>query len=449
MSVLLETSVGDLVIDLFTDEAPLTTKNFLKLCKSKYYNFSIVHRIERGFVVQMGDPTGTGQGGESIFGVLGGSRYFPPEILPLRKHRRGTVSMASSSSSADFDTKSVVAGSQFFITLSDGLDYLDGKHAVFGEVAEGWDTVDKMDRAICDDGGRPLSDILVRHTIILHDPFPDPSGLPTALDSPLLPSIEQQEMMRIEAGDIIELEEDEDNEVKEGRRRKQEAKTHALTLEMIGDLPYADVKPPDNILFVCKLNQITRDDDLETIFARFGSILSCEIVRDQRTGDSLGYAFIEFESKEACEEAYFKMDNVLIDDRRIHVDFSQSVSRINGKWVRTTTATSGADDSGRPKVQMRQRYRDDVSLGKGDRSKQSFGFVFEAPPRDVASDGSGDGRSERQRTHREHYTGRSRSRWDRTDRNSSKPGDDQRRRSSRSPPDQTHTGQRRRSRFDR
>ncbi|KAJ1783536.1 Peptidyl-prolyl cis-trans isomerase-like 4, partial [Coemansia sp. RSA 2399] len=143
----------------------------------------MVHRVERGFVVQMGDPTGTGQGGESIFGVLGGSRYFPPEMLPLRKHRRGTVSMASSSSAVS-DAKGVVAGSQFFITLSDGLDYLDGKHAVFGEVAEGWDTVDKMDRAICDDGGRPLSDILVRHTIILHDPFPDPSGLPAALNSP-------------------------------------------------------------------------------------------------------------------------------------------------------------------------------------------------------------------------------------------------------------------------
>ena len=57
---------------------------------------------------------------------------------------------------------------------------------------------------------------------------------------------------------------------------------------------------------------------------------SCEVIRDRKTGDSLQYAFVEFEDKNACEKAYFKMDNVLIDDRRIHVDFSQSVS--NFKW---------------------------------------------------------------------------------------------------------------------
>ena len=60
------------------------------------------------------------------------------------------------------------------------------------------------------------------------------------------------------------------------------------------------------------------------------SIFSCEVIRDHKTGDSLQYAFVEFEDKEACEKAYFKMDNVLIDDRRIHVDFSQSVSKF--KW---------------------------------------------------------------------------------------------------------------------
>ena len=57
---------------------------------------------------------------------------------------------------------------------------------------------------------------------------------------------------------------------------------------------------------------------------------SCEVIRDHKTGDSLQYAFVEFEDKDACEKAYFKMDNVLIDDRRIHVDFSQSVSKF--KW---------------------------------------------------------------------------------------------------------------------
>ena len=67
------------------------------------------------------------------------------------------------------------------------------------------------------------------------------------------------------------------------------------------------------------------DEDLNLIFSRFGTILSCEVIRDKRTGDSLQYAFIEFEEQKACEQAYFKMQGVLIDDHRIHVDFSQSV----------------------------------------------------------------------------------------------------------------------------
>lgn len=67
------------------------------------------------------------------------------------------------------------------------------------------------------------------------------------------------------------------------------------------------------------------DEDLNLIFSRFGKILSCEVIRDKRTGDSLQYAFIEFEEQKDCEQAYFKMQGVLIDDHRIHVDFSQSV----------------------------------------------------------------------------------------------------------------------------
>ena len=67
------------------------------------------------------------------------------------------------------------------------------------------------------------------------------------------------------------------------------------------------------------------DEDLNLIFSRFGKILSCEVIRDKRTGDSLQYAFVEFEEQKDCEQAYFKMQGVLIDDHRIHVDFSQSV----------------------------------------------------------------------------------------------------------------------------
>lgn len=79
------------------------------------------------------------------------------------------------------------------------------------------------------------------------------------------------------------------------------------------------------------MNAVTESEDLEAIFSRFGPIVSCEVVRDWKTGDSLQYAFIEFDEVEACEKAYFKMQNVLIDERRIHVDFSQSV---RAQWSR-------------------------------------------------------------------------------------------------------------------
>ncbi|KAJ1950669.1 Peptidyl-prolyl cis-trans isomerase-like 4 [Linderina pennispora] len=152
-------------------------------------------------------------------------------------------------------------------------------------------------------------------------------------------------------------------------RRERDAKAQALTLEMIGDLPFAEIKPPENILFVCKLNPATQDEDLETIFARFGKISSCEVIRDRESGESLGYAFVEFEEKEACEEAYFKMDNVLIDDRRIHVDFSQSVSKLHGSWVDSRVKRSGG-------LEMRRRYRDDREYERG----KEYDMVFDEGP---------------------------------------------------------------------
>lgn len=87
MSVLLETSVGDIVIDLYTDECPMTCRNFLKLCKAKYYNGVVFHNVQKDYIIQTGDPTGTGRGGESMFGYgnhrLSSSRaaqFFPPNF---------------------------------------------------------------------------------------------------------------------------------------------------------------------------------------------------------------------------------------------------------------------------------------------------------------------------------------------------------------------------------
>ena len=94
-----------------------------------------------------------------------------------------------------------------------------------------------------------------------------------------------------------------------------------------------DMKPPENVLFVCKLNPATEEEDLELIFSRFDNDVHVDLIRDSQTGQSLQYAFVEFTTEQQCNEAYFKMNNTLIDDRRIKVDFSQSVSKIWNKYT--------------------------------------------------------------------------------------------------------------------
>jgi len=212
-------------------------------------------------------------------------------------------------------------GSQFFVTLGEELEYLDGKHTLFGRIAEGRDEfVAALNEAFVDDKGKPYKVLRIRHATILHDPFDDPKGMPSPPASPPPP---EDDDVRI--GDWEEI--PEDTEIREEELKKKDAKSRAEVLEMIGDLPDADVKPPDHVLFICKLNKVTRSSDLDLIFSRFGEC-QADIIKDQKTGDSLCYGFIEFETKKACEDAYFKMNNCLIDDRRIKVDFSQSVSKL-------------------------------------------------------------------------------------------------------------------------
>ena len=160
-------------------------------------------------------------------------------------------------------------------------------------------------------------------------------------------------------------------------RREKEARANALTLEIIGDLPFAEVTAPENILFVAKLNPATQDEDLELIFSRFGKILSCEVIRDKLTGDSLQYAFIEFENREACEMAYFKMQDVLIDDRRIKVDFSQSTSKIFTAWRedenrrRKENWMRKSGYAGAEQLERRSHFRE------SGREKSGHGYVFD------------------------------------------------------------------------
>ncbi|ETL36234.1 hypothetical protein F441_12080 [Phytophthora nicotianae CJ01A1] len=352
MSVLVETTLGALVLDLFVEDCPLACTNFLKLCKTKYYHGCLFFNVQENFMVQAGDPTATGTGGDSIYGKLYGAqaRFFEDELPKTkgRSHedRSGLVGMASSSANQN--------ASQFYITTrAEDMAYLDDQHTIFGEVAEGMDVLDNINALFVDKDYRPFQDVRIKHTYVLDDPFPDPKGL-DELIPPSSPTRERPEEEQVEP----RLAADEKLDENEGRTeqeiekavREKEAKSRAVVLEMIGDLPDADVKPPEEVLFVCKLNPVTESADLDMAFCRFGPCKS-EVIRDHKTGDSLCFAFVEFTDRRHCEEAYFKMNNVLLDDRRIKVDFSQSVSKLWNKvkrrpWEKTSKRDGDAYASG-------------------------------------------------------------------------------------------------------
>ncbi|XP_028136040.2 peptidyl-prolyl cis-trans isomerase sig-7 [Diabrotica virgifera virgifera] len=339
MSVVIETTLGDITVDLYLNDRPRACLNFLKLCKLKYYNYNLFHTISRGFIAQTGDPTGSRSGGSSMYGLLDGpnKRYFEAEDEPRIKHTKmGLISFVGN--------EDHMIGSQFFFTLGEDLIYLDQKHCVFGEVVEGMSVLEEINEVICDNDDCPYQDVRITHTVILSDPFPDPKRLVVPSRSPS-PSAERLQGGRIAPDEEIDETEGKTVQQIAEEQAEREAKARATILEMVGDLPDADMAPPENVLFVCKLNPVTSDDDLEIIFNRFGKIVSCEVIRDRKTGDSLQYAFIEFAERKSCEDAYFKMDNILIDDRRIHVDFSQSVSKV--KWLGKGRGVAHFDDNGR------------------------------------------------------------------------------------------------------
>lgn len=159
--VLLKTSAGDIDIELWSKEAPKASRNFVQLCMEGYYEGTAFHRVVPEFIVQGGDPTGTGAGGESIYG-----RPFKDEFHSrLRFNRRGLVAMANAGPHDN--------GSQFFFTLG-RADELNNKHTIFGKVTG--DTVYNMLRLAeveCDGDERPLNPHKIRSAEVLHSPFDD------------------------------------------------------------------------------------------------------------------------------------------------------------------------------------------------------------------------------------------------------------------------------------
>ena len=151
----IETSMGTIEIELHTADAPKTAKNFIELAKKGYYNGIIIHRIAKGFVIQTGDPTGTGSGGTSIYGGEFEDELDPKAPSFQKGYRKGTVAMANRGPNTNT--------SQFFIMLTD-VPTMPKNYTIFGTVIAGMDVVEKIAAVpirpmMGPTDGRPLQDI--------------------------------------------------------------------------------------------------------------------------------------------------------------------------------------------------------------------------------------------------------------------------------------------------
>jgi cyclophilin family peptidyl-prolyl cis-trans isomerase len=140
----MSTNHGDITIELFDDDAPKTVENFRKLAGDSFYEGVIFHRVIKDFMIQGGDPTGTGRGGPG---------YTFEDEFNDHKIVRGALAMANAGPNTN--------GSQFFIVTTEAAPWLDGKHTVFGVVVDGMDVVDKIEGSDTDHNDRPAQDAVI------------------------------------------------------------------------------------------------------------------------------------------------------------------------------------------------------------------------------------------------------------------------------------------------
>ena len=145
----LETNHGAIEVELFDDDAPKTVANFRKLAADGFYDGAIFHRVIKDFMIQGGDPTGTGTGGPGY--------TFEDEIND-HKIVRGALAMANAGPNTN--------GSQFFVVTTDAAPWLDGKHTVFGRVTGGMDAVDAIEAQPTGRGDRPVDDCVIERVTL-------------------------------------------------------------------------------------------------------------------------------------------------------------------------------------------------------------------------------------------------------------------------------------------
>lgn len=150
---IIKTNMGTIEIELFADKTPKTVENFIGLAEKGYYEGVVFHRVIKDFMLQTGDPTGTGRGGESFWG----GKFEDEFVSDLKHDTPGILSMANAGPNTN--------GSQFFITLV-ATPWLDGKHTVFGKVINGMDVVYAIGVVKTGAGDKPINTVVMEEVII-------------------------------------------------------------------------------------------------------------------------------------------------------------------------------------------------------------------------------------------------------------------------------------------
>ncbi|MGM9663751.1 MAG: peptidylprolyl isomerase [Eubacteriales bacterium] len=149
---------GVMTLELYEDKAPITTENFIKLAKEGFYDGLIFHRVIKGFMIQGGDPTGTGMGGPG-YQIKG--EFASNGVKNDLRHTRGVISMARSMMPDS-------AGSQFFIMHKDA-PHLDGQYAAFGKMTDGFDVLDAIASVATDRNDRPREEQKIKHVTVTEE----------------------------------------------------------------------------------------------------------------------------------------------------------------------------------------------------------------------------------------------------------------------------------------
>lgn len=295
MSVLIETTQGNLVLDLKWKTQSLQSVNFLRLCQLNQYYLAPFYDLVKDVSVTSGnseypDRSPNYSANEFIDMSVYDKRVGKEPYVPFDNSDLSGIGLVS------FVKVDNSIGSEFTISLTESTD-----STAFGKVVEGFSLLHNLNIGL-------VSDIRIVATHILYDPFPKLLEV-NLKKKPFVPTPSQLERIKPEENNT------------------SESTLQALALELIGDLPDYNIKPSPKVLFVARLNKLTTQDSLKIIFSRFGQVDQCNIIVEEKK--KTNYGFIEFDTKDSAEKAYSTLNKqpCFIDGNEVYIDFSQSVKR--------------------------------------------------------------------------------------------------------------------------